>query len=67
MDSIATIRFVDDEMGSGHVIVRAGPREVALCVTFEKNGDFEIFLDPQTAGKVRDALSQGVARAARDN
>jgi hypothetical protein len=45
MNEIATIQFLDVESGEKAIaVIRTTKREVALCLSLERGGDVEVFL-----------------------
>ena len=64
MDQIAQVSFLDPEQGC-HALanVRAGSSRVALSLSLETNGDCEVFLSPELARELAQALQMAAVKA----
>ena len=60
---IDTIEFKDfGEGGRGVLIVSQCGEQVALCLTLEENGDYEVFIEKEVAERLAGALRRAVAK-----
>jgi hypothetical protein len=60
---IATIEFFDSEASdSGVAIVRIAQGSVGLALSLSKDGDVEVFLSASDAGRLVEALREGIRR-----
>jgi hypothetical protein len=64
MNAVATIEFRDAVSGDdGIAVVRAAPGVVGLALSLRGDGDIELFLPPDAARPLLDAIRQAVVLA----
>jgi len=61
IDELATITFVDGDSGNSAVaVVRRCGDKIAVALSIERNGDIEVLLDMDSAGKLQQAIRSGI-------